>query len=337
MAGDVLTDVLQAVRLTGAIFYDVTGRAPWAAEQPTQEEILPLILPGAEHLIAYHVVVEGRCFANLVGQEPIPVEAGEVIVIASGEPHIVSSSPGLRAPPAAGTAAAAAAAGHLPCMVTHGTEGPAVRLICGFLACDARPFNPLLENLPAVLKAGVPGARNPGWLALFARQVMNEAADRRTGSEGVIARLSELMFIEVVRQYLEQIPEGQTGWLAGLHDRSVGNALSLMHGAPDFDWTVEELARQSGVSRAVLAERFARLVGCPPILYLSKWRMQLAWRRLRSSPANLATIAAESGYRSEAAFSRAFKRMVGSPPSAFRVAPGRERFSSNTDGFESKS
>ena len=212
------------------------------------------------------------------------VEAGEVIVIASGEPHIVSSSPGLRAPPAAGTAAAAAAAGHLPCMVTHGTEGPAVRLICGFLACDARPFNPLLENLPAVLKAGVPGARNPSWLALFARQVMNEAADRRTGSEGVIARLSELMFIEVVRQYLEQIPEGQTGWLAGLHDRSVGNALSLMHGAPDFDWTVEELARQSGVSRAVLAERFARLVGCPPILYLSKWRMQLAWRRLRSSP-----------------------------------------------------
>ncbi len=318
MGDDVLSDVLKAVRLTGAIFYDVSGHAPWAAEQPTQAEILPLILPGAEQLIAYHVVVEGRCFANLVGDTPIPVEAGEVIVITGGEPHVVSSAPGLRAPPSAGSAAAAAASGHLPCLVTYGTDGPFVRLICGFLACDARPFNPLLENLPPVIKAGRPGGRDPSWLALFARQVMEEASNRRSGSDSIIARLSELMFIEVIRQYLEEMPEGQTGWLAGLKDRSVGQVLSLMHSAPTKDWSIEELARESGVSRPVLSERFTRLVGCPPMRYLAKWRMQLAWRSLRSGPDSLATIAAECGYGSEAAFSRAFKRIVGVSPSVWR-------------------
>lgn len=315
---DALSDVLKTVRLSGAIFYDVTGKAPWAAEQPQQSEILPLILPGAEHLIAYHVVVDGRCYANLVGQEPILVEAGEVIVITNGEPHVVSSSPGLRAAPSTGSAAAAAAAGQLPCFVTYGGEGPSVRLVCGFLACDARPFNPLLENLPPVIKAGRPGGQDDGWLSLFARQVMREAESKRSGSDGVIARLSELMFIEVIRQYLEGLPKEQIGWLAGLRDPFVGRALSLLHASPASSWTVEELARQTGLSRSVLAERFANLIGCPPMQYLAKWRMQIAWSLLLAGATNIATIAAETGYGSEAAFSRAFKKLVGTSPSIWR-------------------
>lgn len=317
MGVDALSDVLKTVRLTGAIFYHVTGKAPWAAEQPSQDEIIPLILPGAERLIAYHVVTEGKCFANIVGHDPIAVEAGEVIVITNGEPHVVSSGPGMRAAPSAGSAIEAAA-GNLPCFVTHGGDGPEVKLVCGFLACDAQPFNPLLDNLPPVIKAGHPGGLEPGWLSLFARQVMREAETKRTGGDSIISRLSELMFIEVVRQYLEGLPKEQTGWLAGLRDPFVGRALSLLHASTGFDWTVEELARQTGVSRSVLAERFAILVGLPPMQYLAKWRMQVAWGLLRAGPINIATVAAETGYGSEAAFSRAFKKLVGMPPSTLR-------------------
>ena len=211
-----------------------------------------------------------------------------------------------------------ATAGQLPCVVSHGggslaDRGPAARLVCGFLACDARPFNPLLENLPPVIKAGDPGGGPDSWLGQFARFAMMETSD-----DGVLAKLSELMFIEVVRQYLETLPPEQAGWLAGLRDPFVGRALSLLHGEPARDWTIEELAREAGVSRSVLAERFTALVGIPPIQYLAKWRMQMAWGMLSRGSVNMATVAAEIGYGSEAAFSRAFKKVVGEPPSAWR-------------------
>jgi AraC-like DNA-binding protein len=306
------------VRLTGAIFFDVAAHAPWVAEQPPREAILPRILPGAEHLIAYHVVTEGQCFANIVGGEPVAVEAGEVVVFTHGDPHVVSSGPGMRADRATSDAVKAATAGELPCFVNYGGEGPPVRLVCGFLACDARPFNPLIENLPRVIKAGGGAGSGRDWLGQFTRFAMTESADRRAGGDTVLAKLSELMFIEVVRQYLERLPAGQAGWLAGLRDPFVGRALSLLHAAPAQDWTIEELARQVGQSRSVLAERFTEMVGTPPIAYLAKWRMQVAWGLLSAGNANIATVAAEVGYGSEAAFSRAFKKVVGMPPSAWR-------------------
>jgi AraC-like DNA-binding protein len=175
-----------------------------------------------------------------------------------------------------------------------------------------------LENLPQVIKAGRPGGQDDGWLSLFARQVMLEAESKRSGGDSVIARLSELMFIEVIRQYLEGLPKEEIGWLAGVRDPFVGRALSLLHASPAFSWTVEELARQTGLSRSVLAERFTNLIGCPPMQYLAKWRMQIAWRLLQSGAANIATVAAQTGYGSEAAFSRAFKKLVGTSPSIWR-------------------
>ena len=315
---DALSDVLRTVRLTGAIFFDVTARAPWVAEQPPRDMIMQRILPGAEHLIAYHAVTEGRCFANIIGGEPIAVEAGEVIVMTHGDPHVVSSSPGMRAPPANRSVVEAIAGGQLPCFVTYGSEGPAAKLVCGFLACDARPFNPLLQSLPPVIKAGSPEIGDIGKLGQFARFVMTEAANRRAGSECVLAKLSELMFIEVLRQHLEGLPPGRAGWLAGLRDPFVGRSLSLMHGAPAQNWTVEELAKQVGLSRSVLAERFTSMVGFPPMQYLAQWRMQIAWGLLVGGGVNIATVAVETGYGSEAAFSRAFKKMVGMPPVALR-------------------
>ncbi len=233
MSTDALSDVLRTVRLTGAMFFDVAAKAPWVAEQLPREMILPKILPGADHLIAYHVVTEGRCFANIVGGEPIAVEAGEVIVFTNGDPHVMSSSPGMRADPVAPDALDAAIAGQLPFFVNYGGDGPAsAKLVCGFLACDARPFNPLLDNLPPVIKVGDPQGSDARWLGQFIRLAMMESADKRAGGESVLAKLSELMFIEVVRRHLEALPPEQAGWLAGLRDPFVGKALSLMHGRP---------------------------------------------------------------------------------------------------------
>jgi AraC-like DNA-binding protein len=322
MLADALSDVLRTVRLTGAAFFDVVAKAPWVAEQPGPEMILPKILPGAEHMIAYHVVTEGRCFAGIIGGEPIAVQAGEVIVFTRGDPHVMSSSPGMRADPFAPGVIDAATRGQLPFFINFGGDGPtSAKLVCGFLACDAQPFNPLLENLPPVIKAGDPKDSNTGWVGQMVRQAMMESADKRAGGESVLAKLSELMFIEVVRRHLEALPPEQTGWLAGLRDPFIGKALSLLHGRPVQTWTIEELAKQVGVSRSLLAERFTDLVGIPPMQYLAKWRMQIASELLTGGNAKVATVAVEIGYASEAAFSRAFKKMVGMSPSAWRRRP----------------
>lgn len=318
MSADALSDVLRTVRLTGATFFDVIARAPWVAEQPSREMILPRILPGAEHLISYHVVTEGRCFASIIGGEPVELEAGEVIVFTHGDAHVMSSSPGMRADPVTASQIDAATASQLPFFANYGVDGPAAKLVCGFLACDARPFNPLLDNLPPVITARDLEGKEAGWLGQFIRFAMTESADKRAGGESILAKLSELMFIEVVRRHLESLPPEQAGWLAGLRDPFVGKALSLMHAAPARNWTIEELAKEVGLSRSVLAERFADLVGIPPMHYLAKWRMQIASGLLSGGVTNIATIAAETGYASEAAFSRAFKKVVGVPPSAWR-------------------
>jgi AraC-like DNA-binding protein len=326
MPADALSNVLRTVRLTGATFFDVVAKAPWVAEQPGPEMILPKILPGAEHLIAYHVVTEGRCFASVIDGEPIAVEAGEVIVFTKGDPHVMASGPGMRADPFTPSVIDAACASQLPILLNFGGDGPtSAKLVCGFLACDAKPFNPLLDSLPPVIKTGDPQGSDAGWLGQFIRFAMMESADKRAGGESVLAKLSELMFIEVVRRHLEALPPEQAGWLAGLRDPFVGKALSLMHGGPARNWTIEKLAKDVGLSRSVLAERFADLVGVPPMQYLSKWRMQVAAELLSGGSANIASVAAEVGYASEAAFNRAFKKLVGVPPSNWRRRLGNDR------------
>jgi AraC-like DNA-binding protein len=265
------------------------------------------------------VITEGRCLTNLIGEEPIAIEAGEVIVFTKGDQHVLSSSPGMRADPAAPSPHDAVPGSQLPFFFNIGGDGPtSARFVCGFLACDAQPFNPLLDNLPPIIKTGVPQGGDQGWLGQFIRVAMMESADKRAGGESVLAKLSELMFIEVVRQHLESLPPDQAGWLAGLRDPFVGKALSLMHAKAAHDWTIEELATQVGQSRSLFAKRFTDLLGMPPMHYLAQWRMQIASERLGSGTANVATIAAEIGYESEAAFSRAFKKLMGVPPSDWR-------------------
>jgi AraC-like DNA-binding protein len=323
MSTDALSEVLSAVRLSGSVFFDVTAKSPWVAEAPPAAQIASEVMPGAQHAIEYHVVTRGSCWISLVGDvesEPVRLQQGDIAVIPHGDPHAVSSEPGMRAKPDLEMHRRPKDDNALPFMLRTGGEGPSdTHLICGFFSCDVRPFNPLLDSLPRLMRVGphVSHGSN-GLLDQFIRFATAEMGNKRAGSQSILNRLSELMFVEVVRLHMGQLANNNTGWLAGLRDSTVGRALTLLHGRPTHAWTLEELASESGASRSVLADRFTHLVGYPPIQYLAQWRMQMAARRLTDPGVSIASVAYEVGYESEAAFSRAFKKLVGRSPGQWR-------------------
>jgi AraC-like DNA-binding protein len=309
---DTLSDVLRVIRLDGAFFFGVEAVNPWSVESAPARELTPRILPAAEHLISYHILTGGRCYAGLRGEEQVEIVAGDVIIFPHGDAHIMSSGPGLRLGPDVNSAAPE----RFPGTVYLGNHGPpGASFVCGFLGCDSQPFNPLLAALPRRLHVrGMSGA----WLGQFTRQLTEESQLGRPGSDTVLTRLAELMFIEVLRRYLEDLPPGQTGWLAGLRDEVVGRVLALLHAQPGHAWTLDELAREAASSRSNVARRFTELVGQPPMQYLTRWRMQVAANLLAQSALKVAAIADKVGYDSEAAFSRAFKKATGRAPGAWR-------------------
>jgi AraC-like DNA-binding protein len=317
MTADVLSDVLRAVRLTGAVYFDFELSSPWVAEAPPSREIADKVMPGAQRVIEYHLLARGTCWAHAVGQEPMRVREGDLIVFPQGDAHVLSSAPGMRAAP--DMSAFARPSTPLPIVYEFGGGGPErARIVCGFLGCDERPFNPLLTALPTVIHLSAAGPQaTSGWLGTLLNIAVSESGSARAGGENVLARLSELMFVEAIRRYLETLPPAQTGWLAGLRDPAVGQALAALHGQPAEPWTVERLARLVGLSRSVCAERFTELVGQPPMQYLALWRMQLA-SRLLVEGGQVAAVAGAVGYESEAAFSRAFKKLVGQSPAMWR-------------------
>jgi AraC-like DNA-binding protein len=305
------------VRLTGAVFFAVDASAPWVAEAPPAREIGPHIMPGVEHVIEYHVVTAGSCWGGIVDEGPQRLETGDVIVFPQGDAHVMSSAPGMRGPPAYDLARQARA-NRLP-VVLRMDDGGAERteVICGFLGCDARPFNPLLSALPRVIH--VPRrATEDGVIEQLVKLALSESVAQRAGGECVLARLSELLFVEVVRRHLSALPPENVGWLAGLRDEGIGRVLGKIHERPAHGWSLDELAREVGMSRSVLAERFTHFVGIPPMQYLAQWRMQLAATLLSSTSIGLAEIAERVGYGSETAFSRAYKRWVGVAPADWR-------------------
>jgi AraC-like DNA-binding protein len=316
---DVLSDVLRSIRLTGAVFFDYDLSAPWVAEAPASRQIASRLMPGAQRVIEYHLIARGTAWGHAVGQEPIRLCEGDLIVFPQGDPHVLSSAPGMRAAP--DLSAFERPDTPLPALRELGGGGAErARIVCCFLGLDERPYNPLLSALPAVihLRARTPGTAT-GWLATLLDIAVLESRSARPGREDVLARLSELMFVGALREYLDTLPPAHTGWLAGLRDPVAGQALAALHGAPAETWTVERLARLAGASRSVLAERFASVVGQPPMLYLALWRMQLASHLLLQGNA-LAQVARAVGYQSEAAFSRAFKKLVGQSPGSWRRA-----------------
>jgi AraC-like DNA-binding protein len=308
---DPLSDLLKVIHLDGAYFYTVEAAAPWSVETVPARDLTPRIMPRAEHLISYHIVTEGRCFGFAVGEHPIELVAGDVIVFPQGDAHIMAS-----APVQPGDELKREATPRYPFHVQLGPPGPpATQLMCGFLGCDRRPFNPLLAALPRQLHFR---GMSTAWLGTFVRQVTDETQRGRPGADGVLTRLAELMFIDAVRRHLDDLPPGQTGWLAGLRDEIVGQAITLLHSRPAHAWTLDELARETASSRTILAKRFTALVGQPPMQYLAQWRMQVAADLLTKSGAKVSAIASDVGYESEAAFSRAFKKATGLAPGAWR-------------------
>ena len=316
---DVLSDVLRSVRLTGAVYFDFELSSPWVAEAPPSHEIAGLVLPGAQRVIEYHLIARGSCWGHAVDEPPIRLEEGDLIVFPQGDRHVLSSAPGMRTTPDMSLFARPTT--PLPLVFERGGGGPDhTRVVCCFLGLDERPFNPLLAALPRTLHLSRDmNQAASGWLATLLNIAVRESGSARAGRDNVLARMAELMFVEAIRRYIETLSPAQTGWLAGLRDPVVGQTLAALHGAPATPWTVESLARTVGVSRSVLADRFSEILGQPPMHYLALWRMQLASRLLLEG-GGVAEVAIGVGYESEAAFSRAFKKLVGEAPATWRRA-----------------
>jgi AraC-like DNA-binding protein len=303
---DALSDVLRVIRLKGG----------WCIVSQLTGEDFGRRLQGAEHLVLYHYVVEGHLRAQIPNREPVAIEAGEVLILPYNDRHLLGSHLELppvpakqvvRVPPDGGLA-----------VIRHGGGGEKTRVVCGYLGCDRTHGNPLTSALPPIVRFDA----RKGSVAALMKSSLEFAADeiaaRRAGSEAVLAKLSELLFVEALRRYVEGLPDEQTGWLAGLKDPFVSRALSLLHGRVAQQWTVGDLGRDIGLSRSALADRFTRLIGEPPMRYLARWRLQLAAHHLRSGDMPLARIAEQVGYESGAAFNRAFKRSFGVPPATWR-------------------
>jgi AraC-like DNA-binding protein len=319
---DALSDVLRAVRLTGAIFFDIKASEPWVAETPAGQSIVGAMFPGSEHLISYHVITLGSCWASVAGEAPMRLSAGDIIMLPHGDTHVLSSAPELRRTPDMALYRWPSD-GRLPVSITMGdAHGAPAQFVCGFLGCDARPYNPLLAALPRVIRVS---DQADGALGTLIRFALTESQAPRLGGQCVLGRLSELMFVDVVRRYLETLPLDRTDWLAGLRDPFVGRALAALHRSPDRAWTIESLASDAGLSRSAFAERFTQFTGSPPMHYLANWRMQLAANHLLSGTESIAVVANRVGYESEAAFSRAFKKLVGAPPSQWRTRRAGQR------------
>jgi AraC-like DNA-binding protein len=281
-------------------------------------------------MIEFHGVIRGSCWGAVVGHPPVRVDEGDVILFPQGDPHVMSSAPGMRASHVDKGFYFTPRPPQLPFSLTlngervstarlDGGRGECVTVVCGFLGCDARPFNPLLTALPRVLRVSSATLGPDSWVRQFLRSAVAESSQQRPGGEAVLELMSKMMFVEVLRRYIESLPAEETGWFAGMRDPVVGRALALLHERPGQRWTLETLGEAVGLSRSSLHERFTHFVGQPPMQYLGQWRMQLAAGLLRDSNARLIDVALETGYESEAALSRAFKRHVGMSPRAWKT------------------
>ena len=323
-SSDTLSDVLEVVRLTGALFFIVDANTPWVAEAPASTHLAPVILPNVQHVVSYHVVSEGECWCESPGLAALRLEKGDVLVVPHGQAYQIASTCGLRTGWSLDDALGwfrAMTSGQLPFVVTEGGNGPErLQLVCGFLGCDALPFNPVLTTLPALLRVRLHDDSRSRLHALL-EFALTESNRARPGSRLVLLRIAELVFVEVLRSYLTSGAGEDSSWLAGLRDPIVGRAVARLHAEPARAWTLPELAREAGASRSVLAERFTSFVGQSPMLYLTHWRMQLAASRLTAGAAPVSAVASGVGYESEAAFCRAFKKVTGVTPASWRNRP----------------
>ena len=313
---DVLSEVLRVVKLQGALFYNGEFSSPWSVCSPASRAVAPYLAPGAGHVIIYHLLTDGHASARLLDGERIALDAGDLVIFPHGDSHIIENGPRTKTVDLAKELARIVSQGLK--LSRFGGGGEVTRFVCGFMACDPQLSQVFLSGLPPVFKVNIRANASGRWLENSIRFSVDEADASRAGGEAVLAKLSEVLFVETLRIYIAHLPADQAGWLAGARDPEVGKALALMHRNPAHPWTIASLAKEAGASRSVLAERFRRYLNTTPMAYLTRWRLQLGAQMLASSNHSVAQIAPEVGYESEAAFNRAFKREFTIPPARFR-------------------
>jgi AraC-like DNA-binding protein len=314
---DAFSEILSGVKLNGAVFFTAEFSAPWGFSTPASKVMAEKVAPGAAHLVLYHLLIDGSAIVEMEDGQAVPLAPGDVVIFPHGEPHHMSSGRGTRPPfPNYGITPKIKARDLSP--LRAGGGGAVSRFVCGYMTCDPHLSRPILDGLPSVFKVNIRADASGNWLESSILHLVEESASGRVGSEAMLAKLSEALFVDTLRRYVAGLPEQQRGWLAGARDPIVGKSLGLLHGRIAHPWTIADLAEEVGISRSALVERFTRYLAEPPMTYLTRWRLQLAAQSLKKTSRGVADIATDIGYESEAAFSRAFKREFGQPPGRYR-------------------
>ena len=313
---DALSEALNTVHMISAIFFNAEFTAPWGVAEPNAQAFARVLAPAAERLIPYHLITEGNAFAQIEGTPRLPLTAGDIVIVPYGDPHILSNGS-----PAALIDGSAWLDDYLSDDLSAsrcGGGGATTRFVCGFFGCERQADRLFLSGLPPLLKINIRGDASGNWLENSIRHLVFETASGRPGGTVLLCKMAEALFIETLRLYMEALPSGHIGWLAGARDPVVSRVLFLLHRKPWHKWSVAELASEVGASRSAISERFAHFLGESPMTYLSRWRLQFAARVLQMNRKTILQVASEVGYESEAAFNRAFKREFGLPPAQFR-------------------
>ena len=314
---DVFSEVLKAVKLDGAMFYNAEFSAPWCLCSPASPTLAPYLSAGSRHVIIFHLLTEGHGYAQVEGDDrPLPLNAGDILIVPHGDPHAMRNGPLIKPVDHAEEIRRILSQGLK--VSRMGGGGEITKFICGYMTCEPQLSQVFLGGLPPILKVSIRNDASGQWLEHSIRYSVDHADAFSPGGEAVLTKLSEVLFVETLRRYIALLPREQTGWLAGVRDPEVGKALALLHRQPAHPWTVAALASEVGISRSVLAERFRHYLSETPIAYLTRWRLQLGAQMLTSTSRGVAQIAGEVGYESEASFNRAFKREFSLPPARFR-------------------
>jgi len=316
LAMDALSEVLRTVKLDSAFFFNAEFSAPWSFRSPSSRKLAPYINRSSGHVIVYHLLIEGNAYAQL-GYERLALVPGDVVICPHGDSHFFESGP---------CRLAVDGEGELQRIFSQGLKlsrmgggGKLARFICGYMVCEPSLSQVFLAGLPPIFKVNIRQDQAGQWLESSIRYSL-ESRTGGDGSDAVLERLCETLFIETLRRYIQLLPETRTGWLAGALDAQMGKVLALIHRQTATRWTLTSLASGAGISRSVLAQRFRRYIGEGPVSYLTRWRLQLGAQMLSSTTDSVAQIAAKVGYDSEQAFNRAFKRSFGAPPARYRKA-----------------
>lgn len=315
---DVLSEVLRAVRLDGAVFFNGEFSAPWCVLEPDAGTMASYLSARSKHVIIFHLVAEGRAYARVERDgRPVSLTAGDIVMFPHGDAHVLGNGPPVPPVDNAVQLRLLFAKGGILSQSDGG--GELTRLICGYLTCDLELSRVFLASLPPIVQIHIRDSPSGKWVEDTLRYSVDHADADGPGGAAVVAKLSEVLFVETLRRYITRLPTTETGWLAGTRDREVGKALALLHQRPAHSWTIATLANEVGVSRSVLAERFRYFLSDSPIGYLTRWRLRLAAQLLSSTSKSVAEVANEVGYESEPSFNRAFKREFGIPPARFRT------------------